>query len=105
MINLYSFLLYCNVIAVSGDIFVVSKPFTGRSKTLLDVTKVLCELECITLKTLKIMKSLDLQQIGLQELTTVETRSVDGGCLFTCTAVAVFIVGAIVSTALLAAFD
>ena len=25
------------------------------------------------------MKSLDLQQIGLQELTTVETRSVDGG--------------------------
>ncbi len=25
------------------------------------------------------MKSLDLQQIGLQELTTFETRSVDGG--------------------------
>ena len=28
------------------------------------------------------MKSLDLQQIGLQELTTVETRSVDGGNFF-----------------------
>ncbi len=34
------------------------------------------------------MKSLDLKQIGLQELTTVETCSVDGGncsidCLWT----------------------
>ena len=33
------------------------------------------------------MKSLDLKQIGLQELTTVETRSVDGGCFGACIAV------------------